>query len=625
MAGDDENEPLLPLNKRALPLVSLSLDEVLKTENDPSWVRLRMIITFGVVLWWLAMFCGAMAIVAASPGCVVQGPDVALFPKVVFCKMDLLQQPVSQPGIRSQLQYISKLGVNAIWLSPVFKSPMKDFGYDISDYRDIDPVFGNLKDMKALIDEMHFLGLRLILDLVPNHTSNMHEWFKMSVKKEEPFTDFYVWAKPKNVSEAGKEGYVPQPPNNWISVFGGSAWEYSSERGEFYLHQFAKDQPDLNFRNPRVVSAMKQVLKFWLNMGVDGFRIDAVPHLFEDLQLRDEPHSHKEDSKAGQYDFLDHIYTHGLPEVFDIMKEFRNTLDSYSEKTDKIPRLLIAEVYDTVENTVKYYGEGDQPIADFPFNFLLVSEMERNPRADHLKELIDRWMDAIPTGGCPNWVLGNHDKGRVASRIGLNYIDSMNMVVMLLPGVAFTYYGEEIGMEDVNLSWDQTVDPAGINAGQDNYMKISRDPARSPMQWSINKNAGFSESSSTWLPVNQNYLNGINVEDQEDRFSHLQIYRSLIKLRKTDAFLKGGLHTEVFNDGKTFVMSRVFGDSGILAVINMSNETANVDLSSLSDVPDELTVYLSSKQEFIGKSMNKSSIGQSPYQADVLLFKVDVE
>ncbi|XP_059470158.1 maltase 1-like isoform X2 [Neocloeon triangulifer] len=527
-------------------------------------------------------------------------------------------------GIRSKLQYIASLGVNAVWLSPVFKSPMKDFGYDISDYKDVDPLFGNLKDMKALIDEMHFLGLKLILDLVPSHSSDQHEWFIKSVKKEEPYADYYVWAKPKNATQLNKEGVIPEPPNNWVSVFGGSAWEYSPERKEFYLHQFAKEQPDLNFRNPRVVHEMKQVLRFWLQMGVDGFRIDAVPHLFEDQELRDEPRSEKEDAQEGEYDFLDHIYTHGLPEVFEIMHEFRKVMDAYAEKTDKIPRLLLAEVYDSVENTMKYYGEHDQPLVDFPFNFLFVGELDRNPTAAHLKELIDRWMDALPAGACPNWVLGNHDKGRVASRIGLHYIDSLNMVTLLLPGVAFTYYGEEIGMEDVNLTWDQTVDPAGRNAGIDNFLKASRDPARSPMQWNINKNAGFSESISTWLPVNQNYLNGVNVEDQEDRPSHLQIYRALVKLRQSETFLKGGLQTEVLNEGKVFAMSRIHGDSGILVAVNLSNERLTANLTNLEQIPEDLSIYLSTKQELNATAVKSASVKLAPHQADVLIFKVEV-
>ncbi|KAG8232637.1 hypothetical protein J437_LFUL012597, partial [Ladona fulva] len=437
------------------------------------------------------------------------------------------------------MDYLVEIGVKIVWVSPIYKSPMKDFGYDIEDFREIDEVFGTMADFEELVKEMKKKDLKLVMDFIPNHTSDRHKWFEKSIDKVEPYSNYYVWAPPKKYDDAGKP----------MSVFGGSAWEFNEKRKEFYLHQFSKEQPDLNYRNTEVLKEILEVAKFWLNKGVDGFRLDAVAHIFEDPKLRDEPL--KDDRKVNDeeisYDSLSHIYTHSLPEVMDVIKAFRDCLDEYSSATDGVPRLLMAEVYDSIEETMKYYGIASQPLADFPFNFLFITNVNATSTAQDIMNNINLWLKNMPKGMDANWVLGNHDQKRVATRLGPELVDGMHMVALLLPGTAVTYYGEEIGMEDALISWKETVDPAGINAGEKNYSEKSRDPARTPMQWNDDKNAGFSTSNKTWLPVNKNYTE-LNVEAEREKESHFNIYKDLVKARNSSAVRYGGLEMHVLSE-----------------------------------------------------------------------------
>ncbi|XP_063231491.1 maltase 1-like isoform X4 [Bacillus rossius redtenbacheri] len=342
-------------------------------------------------------------------------------------------------GICSKLDYIADLGVKTIWLSPIYKSPMKDSGYDIQDFKDIDPIFGTLEDFKTLVKEMKKKGLKLVMDLVLNHTSDQHEWFQKSLRRKEPYSDYYVWARAK-----AHDGDRPLAPNNWLSVFSGSAWQWSPERGQFYLHQFAREQPDLNYRNPAVLREMLEkplpyltgpfrtrllgrraaldwradvnasrprdnrrgaAAQFWLDLGVDGFRADAVAHLFEDEQLRDEPLS-EDPGDPGEpgYGSLRHARTHNLPEAKDVLAELRRLLDLHSARTDLVRRLLMVEVYDTVPKTVEFYGNEDQPLADYPFNFVFIDEVKKESTADDVKAKIELYLKNVPQGKWPNWV-----------------------------------------------------------------------------------------------------------------------------------------------------------------------------------------------------------------------------
>ncbi|XP_042871777.1 maltase A2-like [Penaeus japonicus] len=343
-------------------------------------------------------------------------------------------------GIASRADYLRDLGVGAVWLSPVFTSPMADFGYDVSNFTDIDPVFGDLQDFDFFLQEMHDRGLKVILDFVPNHTSDQHEWFLKSVQREEPYTYYYVWADPAGYNVTGD----PIPPSNWLSVFRGSAWEWVEERQQFYLHQFLPQQPDLNFRNSDVREEMKNAMRFWLDRGVDGFRVDALKFLYEARNLyEDEPIA--QDSEVEdplQYEFLEHTLTVDQPETFDALAEWRDLLNEYED------RFLMAEVYADVNETMKYYGNETHPLADFPFNFRLIDSFQSrdNLTGESVKAVIDEWMLSLPEGKWPNWVIGNHDNSRVASRLGSDLVDAFNMMTLLLPGTPVVYYGEEIGM-----------------------------------------------------------------------------------------------------------------------------------------------------------------------------------
>ncbi|XP_042865643.1 maltase A1-like [Penaeus japonicus] len=416
-------------------------------------------------------------------------------------------------------------------------------------------------------------GLKLVLDFVPNHSSDEHEWFVRSKRKEEPYTDYYIWADPKGFDKAGQ----PIPPNNWLSVFRGPAWTWAEERQQFYFHQFLDKQPDLNYRNQRVRDEMKQVLRFWLDRGADGFRVDAVKFLFEveDINQNEAVANDPEIDDPQDYYYLNHTLTTNQPETLDVVKEWRDVVDQYPD------RVMMVEVYDdNIDEVMKYYGNDTVPLADFPFNFLLIDSF-RN-RSDlsgvALKDALDLWLDNLPEGKWPNWVLGNHDNGRVGSRFGVDLIDALNMLILLLPGTPVTYYGEEIGMVNTPVSWEETQDPQGQHYGRERYLEHSRDPARTPMQWDNTDFAGFTTGDSTWLPVNKNYKT-LNVKAQlEAKESHLKVYKELARLRKQEPFAGGQTSYPVVTSEIFSVLRHLEGYESYLLVINTSEEETEVDL-----------------------------------------------
>ncbi|KAB7502886.1 Maltase A1 [Armadillidium nasatum] len=411
-------------------------------------------------------------------------------------------------GIIAKADYFVELGVEMVWLTPILQSPMKDFGYDISDFKEIDPIFGSMEDYENLLKELHDKGIKVIFDFVPNHTSDQHEWFQK-----------------------------------------------------------------------KVVEEMDNVFRFWLDKGVDGFRVDALKHLVEveDVYGADEPVA--EDSEITdptQYSYLNHTLTVNLPETFNITRGWYEILDSYDD------RLMMTEVYDDdIREMMRYYGNESYPISDFTFNFLLITKLTN--RSDvtgtNLKNLVDLWMDNMPSGRWPNWVLGNHDNKRVSSRFGVDLIDALNMFILLLPGTPTTYYGEEIGMVDTYISYEDTQDPAGCNNGPEHYTETSRDPVRTPMQWDESQNAGFSTSENTWIPVNENYP-GLNVQVENSvEQSHLLVYKELAKLRLKKTFQFGELEFQTATD-EVVAFVRSYEDSQTyLIVINTSPEEVTIDVS----------------------------------------------
>lgn len=340
-------------------------------------------------------------------------------------------------GITSKLQYFADTGITSVWLSPIYQSPMMDFGYDISDYKAIQPEYGTLEDFDELIANATKLGIKIILDFVPNHSSDKHEWFIKSAAREEGYEDFYIW---ENGTTSEGENGTHSPPNNWLSVFSGSAWEWNEQRQQYYLRQFTKGQPDLNYRNPAVVQAMDDILLFWLKRGVAGFRVDAVIYVYEDEQLRDEPVSGLTND-SNSTDYLDHIYTRNQPEGFLLIQHWRRLLDNYTAENGGHQRIMMLEAYTDINRLMNYYeDEHGVQGAQFPFNFDFITELNRNSSAQDFVMTIERWLIYMPPGHVPNWVMGNHDNPRVGSRYDERAVDAMNMLLLTLPGIGVTYY-----------------------------------------------------------------------------------------------------------------------------------------------------------------------------------------
>ena len=344
-------------------------------------------------------------------------------------------------GITRRLDYLAWLGVDAIWISPIYPSPMADFGYDIADYCDIDPVFGDFEDFARLLGKAHRQGMKVILDLVPNHTSDQHPWFIESRRsRSSPKRDWYIWRD-------GQPGGAP--PNNWMSNFGGSAWTWESTTGQYYYHAFLKEQPDLNWRNPDVRAAVYAVMRFWLDLGVDGFRIDVLWHLMKDAAFRDNPIN--PGYAPGQPDINRFLQVHSAdqPEIAQVISEMRRVVEAYPE------RVLIGEIYLPLERLVAYYGEKLAGV-HLPFNFQLLFTAWQ---ASSVAALIDEYERALPAGAWPNWVLGNHDQKRVATRIGSRQARIAAMLLLTLRGTPTLYYGDEIGMIDVPIAPEAVQDP----------------------------------------------------------------------------------------------------------------------------------------------------------------------
>lgn len=478
-------------------------------------------------------------------------------------------------GIMSKLDHLVESNVDAFWLSPIYRSPMVDFGYDISDFRNIEEKFGTMEDFEALSKATHDASMKIIMDLVPNHSSDQHEWFQKSLQSIEPYTDYYVWHKGKVLPDG-----TVTVPNNWVSVFGGPAWTWRDERQAYYLHQFAKEQPDLNYENENVVNEMKNVMRFWLDKGVDGFRVDAIPHLCEDVRMLDEPLTGNPD--PNNYGYTDKIYTKDQPRTYEIVKGWRGVLNEYPDK-----RIMMMEAYSNMTMTIKYYVYG----AHFPFNFGLISNLNRDSKANDFKNLIDGWMMNMPTvRGTANWVAGNHDNSRLVTRYGRERAEAITVIILLLPGVGVTYNGEEIGMEDTWISWEDTKDPQGCNAGKDGYEKASRDPERTPFQWDNTTSAGFSTNPSTWLPVNENYVT-LNLAAQKERDdSYYAMYKAVSALRKWPAVKRGTLNTRLLGDNVFAFSRKADGEKSVYVAVNFANKEETVDLSTLVN-ESELNVY----------------------------------
>jgi alpha-glucosidase len=461
-------------------------------------------------------------------------------------------------GIAQRLPYLVELGVDALWLSPIFVSPMADFGYDIADYTAIDPLFGILADFDSLLEAAHARGLKIILDLVPNHTSNQHAWFRESrASCENPKRDWYIWREP---SAGGG------PPNNWLSDFGGSAWEYDSLTAQYYYHAFLTAQPDLNWRNPQVRAAIYDVMRFWLRRGVDGFRVDVIWHLIKDDQWRDNPVNPRFCAEEPPHHAVVPLYTVDRPEVHNVVREMRCVVDEFPD------RVLIGEIYLPIERLVAYYGTNLGGV-HLPFNFSLLS-VSWHARA--IAKLIEEYEAALPPGGWPNWVLGNHDRPRIASRVGPEQARVAAMLLLTLRGTPTIYYGDEIGMVQSLLRPDQVRDPFERNVPG---RGVGRDGCRTPMQWDKTSFAGFS-STKPWLPLTDSFRDANVASQHGDASSILELHRRLIDLRRLHPALALGTYRPIVAEGDTLLFVRELDRAQILVALNLGGEAATVTFPS---------------------------------------------
>ena len=454
-------------------------------------------------------------------------------------------------GILKRLDYLEWLGVTALWLTPVYPSPMKDFGYDISDYTGIHPVFGKMDDFDELISEVHRRGMKLIIDFVPNHTSDQHPWFLESrSSKNNPKRDWYYW------KDAGPGG---QPPNNWLAVLGGSAWEWDELTKQYYYHAFLKEQPDLNLRNPEVQKAIMDIMRFWLGKGVDGFRIDVMWHLAKDEKWRDNPANPHYQPHMPTCDQVLQIYSCDQPEARDIVSLFRELLDTYSQK------LLIGELYLPIDKVVGYYGAGNKG-AHLPGNFQLLFLPWQ---AGELGIAIDQYEGVLPDVAWPNWIIGNHDRPRLISRIGREQTCNAAMLLLTLRGTPTLYYGDEIGMQQVRIPDSEVQDPQGLLMPGKN---LSRDGGRTPMQWDGTEGAGFSKHKP-WMRLDEQYRENNVAEQKEDPDSLLNFYHRLIHIRQSEPSLNMGDYYPIITDGKVLsYMRKAEGADSFLVILNLTNE-----------------------------------------------------
>lgn len=460
-------------------------------------------------------------------------------------------------GITERLPKLKDLGVDAIWISPIFPSPMVDFGYDVANYCDIDPVFGTLEDFDELLERAHAIGLKVLLDFVPNHTSDQHPWFIESrSSRTNAKRDWYLWR------DAG-EGR--RPPNNWISDFGGPAWEWDEPTGQYYEHAFLPQQPDLNWRNPYVRAAMYEVMRFWFRRGVDGFRIDVLWHMIKAEDLRDNPPN--PDYRPEQGEMFKVLQTNSTdqPEVFEIVRDMRKVADEFGD------RVLIGEIYLPFDRLAKYYGESLDGV-HLPFNFHLINA-EWNAR--HLHALIADYERSLPNGAWPNWVLGNHDRSRIASRVGEAQARVAAMLLLTLRGTPTIYNGDELGLEDVEIPLERAVDPREL---REPGLGLGRDPERTPIPWTARElNAGFS-TASPWLPMNSDWKERNAESLRGDAGSILNLYRDLLKLRREHAVLNRG-DIELHDAGENVLMySRTAGGSRMTVALNFGARDVSLQL-----------------------------------------------
>jgi len=452
-------------------------------------------------------------------------------------------------GIERRLDHLVDLGVDAVWISPFYPSPMVDFGYDVADYTGVDPLFGTIADFDRLLAAAHARGLRLLLDFVPNHSSDRHPWFLESrSSRTNPKRDWYIWRDP------AADG---APPNNWISDFGGSAWAWDEATGQYYYHAMLVEQPDLNWRNPGLKAAMLDAMRFWLDKGVDGFRLDILWHMIKAGDFPDNPAN--PDWRDGMADMHKVLQLHSTdqPEVFAITAEMRALADRYDA-------VLVGEIYLPVERLMAYYGKAGEGV-HLPFNFQLI---DAPWHARLLHRMIADYETALPPGGWPNWVLGNHDRPRIAARVGEAQARVAAMLLLTLRGTPTLYQGDEIGIGLVDIPADRVRDPREL---REPGLGFGRDPVRTPMAWDGSPHGGFS-AVEPWLPLHADWRTRNVAAEGADPGSMLALHRDLLRLRRAHPALAIGDVRLIEAEGDVLAYERHLGDERIVVALNLGAE-----------------------------------------------------
>ena len=507
------------------------------------------------------------------------------------------------PGITAKLDYVARLGVDSIWLSPFFKSPMKDFGYDVSDYCDVDPMFGTLTDFKVLVNRAHTLGLKVMIDQVLSHSSDQHPWFRESrSSRDNPKADWYIWA------DAKEDG---TPPNNWLSIFGGSAWQWDTRRSQYYMHNFLTSQPDLNFHNVFVQDTLLQTVKFWLDLGVDGYRLDTVNFYFHDIQLRDNPprgrpvSDEANVSPGNPYAWQWHKFDKSQPENLVFMHRLRDLLDKYPNTA------MVGEIGDVDGLAlVAQYTVGDDMLhMAYCFDLLGVAHS-----AGHIHGVLKHF-DEVAGSGWPCWALSNHDVIRLATRWGgaqppqalLRLAAAMQMS---LRGSLCIYQGDELGLPEADIAFEDMQDPYGITMWPDSK---GRDGCRTPMPWLASaKDIGFEinghSQSKPWLPTSETHRAlAVDVQEQQSD-SLLKFYRQLLTWRKSQAALIHGALELLAPHAQVLAYVREHAGQKILCLFNMSPTVAQWPLPVGMRVHSELT-----DSGLQGASLDQATVHMSPW------------
>ncbi|NWV58972.1 SLC31 protein, partial [Malurus elegans] len=574
------------------PYAGMPKEVLLQFSSQARYRVTREILFWLIIAASVALVGATIAIIALSPKCLdwwQASPIYQIYPRS-FKDSDM-DGNGDLKGIQEKLDHITYLNIKTIWITSFFKSPLKDLGYGAEDFYDIDPIFGSMKDFENLIAAIHDKGLKVIMDLIPNHTSDKHWWFQLSRNRTGKYTDYYIWQD--CVQAAGSV----IPPNNWVSVFGNSSWQFDEVRQQCYFHQFGKEQPDLNFRSPDVRQEIHDIIKFWLGKGVDGFSFGTVKFLLEATHLRDEPPVNK--SQNGEsitaYSQLHHDYTTTQVGLHDIIRSFRHTMNEFSREPGRY-RFMGShdDEKEDIEATMMYYGTPFIQEADFPFNFNLINM--KNLSGNSIFEAVDLWMRNMPAGKWPNWAVGSPNAARLSTRIGYEFADVMNMLLLTLPGTPVTYYGEEIGMENIA---SENVSEEHVNSAP----VVATLAEKSPMQWNGEVNAGFTEGNSSWLPVHFNYRS-INVEFQKMwSTSKLSLYRALTSLRNSELAMNRGWMCYIWSDNNLFAYVRELDglDKVFLMVLNFGQKSTIELKAIVPNLPDEAVVRLNTHFKNITK------------------------